>query len=343
MEGAGMSKGGIAVGGNLVVDYLKVVDSYPKEGNLATISSISKSVGGAVTNVLIDLAKMDPALKLQAIGLVGCDEDGEFVLGLLNRYNIDTRLVGKEASVKTSFTDVITVESTGQRTFFHYRGANSLLAPWHFDFSQINAELLHVGYVLLLDTLASFDEEYGTLLARLLAEAQSRGIKTSIDVVSENSDRFSRIVPHSLKYANYCIINEVEASLTTGIPARDAGGLLILKNVEKMCVALFDMGVQDWVVIHASEGAVAMDSSGKIYRQPSLALPPGYIRGTVGAGDAFCAGILYSIHRGWSIEKALEVGTAAAACCLSEVGATEGMKDIESIENLFKSMPKGNF
>ncbi|MBM7581680.1 sugar/nucleoside kinase (ribokinase family) [Caldicoprobacter guelmensis] len=338
-----MSSGGIAVGGNLVVDYLKVVDSYPKEGHLATIYSITKSVGGAVTNVLIDLAKMDPSLKLQAIGLVGCDEDGEFVLDLLNRHNIDTRLVRKETSVKTSFTDVITVESTGHRTFFHYRGANSFLAPAHFDFSQIDAELLHVGYILLLDTLDSFDDEYGTLLARVLADAQRKGIKTSIDVVSENSDRFSRIVPPSLKYTNYCIINEVEASLTTHIPARDSGGTLILENVEKMCAVLFEMGVQEWVVVHAPEGAVAMDKSRKVYRQPSLALPPGYIKGTVGAGDAFCAGVLYSIYKGWDIEKALAMGTAAAACCLSEVSATEGMKDIESIEKLFNSTPKGNF
>jgi sugar/nucleoside kinase (ribokinase family) len=343
MEVKKMDGTGIAVGVNLVVDYLKVIDSYPKQGNLSTISSISKSVGGALPNVLIDLAKMDPQLTLQAIGLVGDDEDGEFVLSLLEKHNINTQLIGKEANANTSFTDVMTVESTGERTFFHYRGANSLLGLEHFDFDRIHGGLLHIGYLLLLDTLDSYDEEYGTVLARTLAMAQSKGIKTSIDVVSENSDRFSKIVPPSLKYVNYCIINEVEASLTTGIPARDSEGLLILDNMEKMCITLLKMGVQDWTVIHAPEGGVAMAKNGGLYRQPSLDLPPGYIKGTVGAGDAFCAGILYSIYKGWDIEKALAIGTSAAACCLSQVGATEGMKDIDSIEKLFHSIPKRNF
>jgi len=204
-----MDGAGIAVGGNLVVDYVKVIDSYPRQGNLSSILSIKKSVGGAVTNVLLDLAKMDPDLELQAIGLVGNDEDGEYVEELLRKHKVDISLLGKTASANTSFTDVMTVESTGDRTFFHYRGANSLLAFEHFDFNKIKARLLHIGYVLLLDALDSADEEYGTVLARTLAAAQSRGIKTSIDVVSENSDRFSRIVPPSLKYTNYCIINEV--------------------------------------------------------------------------------------------------------------------------------------
>ena len=335
-----MDEAGIAIGGNVVVDYVKVIDSYPQQGNLSSIYSIKKSVGGAVTNVLLDLAKMDPELKLQAIGMVGCDEDGEYVEDLLKKHNVDIRLLGKTSSANTSFTDVMTVKSTGERTFFHYRGANSLLDFEHFDFDRINAPLLHIGYVLLLDALDAYDEEYGTVMARTLAAAQSRGIKTSIDVVSENSDRFSRIVPPSLKYTNYCIINEIEASLTTLIPARDPQGALIADNLEKMCGVLFEMGVHDWVVIHAPEGAVAMDTSGRTYRQPSLELPAGYIKGTVGAGDAFCAGVLYSIYKGWDIEKALAIGTAAAACCLSEVSATEGMKDIKRIEKLFDSMPK---
>ncbi len=341
--GMKMNEAGIAVAGNLVVDYVKLIDSYPQQGNLSSISSIKKSVGGAVTNVLIDLAKMDTTLKLQAIGLVGSDEDGEYVEKLLKEHNVDTSLLGRTEAANTSFTDVMTVESTGERTFFHYRGANSLLSIEHFDFDRINVPLLHVGYILLLDALDSHDEEYGTVLARTLAAAQGRGIKTSIDVVSENSDRFSRIVPPSLKYTNYCIINEVEASLTTQIPARDSEGALIPDNLEKMCSVLFEMGVHDWVVIHAPEGAVAMDAEGKRYRQSSLDLPPGYIKGTVGAGDAFCAGVLYSIYKGWDMEKALAVGTAAAACCLSDVSATEGMKDIQSIEKLFNSMPKRKF
>jgi arabinose-5-phosphate isomerase len=64
-------------------------------------------------------------------------------------------------------------------------------------------------------------------MARLLAEAQKHGIKTSIDVVSEASDRFTRLVPPSLKYTDYCIINEIEAGQTTGIALRDENDNLL--------------------------------------------------------------------------------------------------------------------
>jgi len=331
---------GIAVGGNLVADYVKLVDSYPKEGNLSTILDISQSVGGAVPNVLINLAKMAPDIPLEAIGMVGQDEAGDYLLDMLKKYNIETKLIYREPSSGTSFTDVMTVKSTGIRTFFHYRGANQRLAPEHFDYSKINSSILHIGYALLLDTLDAPDPQYGTGMARTLAMAQEHGIKTSIDVVSENSNRFSKIVPHSLKYTDYCIINEVEASLTTQIPVRTDEGDLIIENLAKICKRLFEMGVKEWVVIHAPEGGFAQAEGGEFKVQPSLKLPDGYIKGTVGAGDAFCAGVLYCIYKGLSIDKALQIGVAAAACNLSAVNSIDGMKNIADVEHLFNTTPK---
>jgi sugar/nucleoside kinase (ribokinase family) len=333
-------KKGIAVGGNIVVDYVKTIDSYPKQGNLSTIFTVSKAVGGALPNVLLDLAKMDSSIPLQAIGLVGNDEDGEQIIRNLKQYNINTELVKQDANIGTSFSDVMTVKSTGARTFFHYRGTNRLLDMEHFDFEKIEADLLHIGYALLLDSLDASDPEYGVVMARLLDKAQKSGLKTSLDVVSENSDRYSRIVPPSLKYCNYFIVNEVEASLTAGIPLRDEKDILLVENMPDVCSRLMDMGVNDLVVIHAPEGGYAMDRSRKYYQQESLKLPDGYIKGTVGAGDAFCAGILYSLYKEWDVNRALQTASAAAACCLSEMNATDGMRDIAGIEELYDTMSR---
>ena len=334
---------GIAVAGNLIVDYIKTMDSYPKEGNLSTILSVNQSVGGAPANVTIDLSKMDSSIPLQVIGVTGNDKDGQYVMDLLNDNGIDTSQIKKDSTIGTSFTDVMSVESTGNRSFFHYRGANQIFGLEHFDFSKIKAKILHIGYALLLDALDAEDHEYGTVMARALSKAQSHGLKTSLDVVSENSDRFSRIVPHSLKYCNYFIVNEFESSLTTGIPDRDEGGQLILENMKSICEKLFSMGVNDLVVIHAPEGGFAMEADGSYYIEPSLKLPEGYIKGAVGAGDAFCAGILYSLYKGWDTKRALEIAVSSAACCLSHVNATDGMQDVSAIEKLYRTMEKGKF
>lgn len=331
-------KRGIAVGGNITVDYVKTVDSYPKQDNLSTILSITYALGGALPNVLIDLSKMDNKIPLQAIGLVGKDKDGSHIIDILRQYNINTDLVKQNDSFGTSFSDVITVKDTGSRTFFHYRGTNQLLSINHFDFDRINADILHIGYALLLDALDAPDEEYEVVMARLLDKAQRHGLKTSLDVVSENSTRFAKIVPPSLKYCNYFIVNEIEASLTTGIPLRDNNDELIKGNIKDSLTKLMDLGVNELAVIHAPEGGYAMDKERNYYEQNSLSLPKGYIKGTVGAGDAFCAGILYSLYNEWSIKKALKLAVAAAASCLSEMNATDGMKNISEIVSLYKAM-----
>jgi len=333
-----MSRKGIAAAGNLIIDYVKTVDTYPKKGNLYTVFSIEKSVGGGPVNCLVDLAKMDPQIHLQAIGVVGNDNDGEYIIDYLKKYNIDTGMICKDDSKNTSFTDVIN-EQTGERTFFHYRGANAVLGPQHFDFSKINAEILYIGYILLLDTLDSEDEEYGTVMARVLSEAQSHNLKTLIDVVSENSQRFSKIVPPSLKYTNYCVINEVEASMISGIAAREEEKINV-ENIKKICMKLFEMGVNDLVVIHCPEAGFAMDKSGTFYMQPSIAIPPNSFKGKVGAGDAFCAGIMYSLYKGWDYNYSLEFASAAAICCLSEANATDGMKSVETIRDMIINLPK---
>mgnify|MGYP000903216599 CR=1 FL=1 len=150
-------KRGIAAGGNITVDYVKTIDSYPLQGNLSSISAVHKSVGGALPNVLLDLARMDGDLPLKAIGMVGEDEDGSRIIAALRRHGIDTGQIRKAPNAGTSFSDVMTVRDTGARTFFHYRGANQLLNREHFDFDKLDADILHIGYALLLDAL---DAEY---------------------------------------------------------------------------------------------------------------------------------------------------------------------------------------
>ena len=69
---------------------------------------------------------------------------------------------------------------------------------------------------------------------------------------------------------------------------------------------------------------------------PSLSLPKDYIKGTVGAGDAFCAGILYSIYKGYDSELSLQIASAAAAANLSRQNSIDGMKPVEELKGFGK-------
>jgi sugar/nucleoside kinase (ribokinase family) len=331
-------KRGICVAGNAIVDLLYPIENYPREGELTTIEEdgIKKSTGGALCNVIVDLAKLDPKLPLVAVGQIGVDENAQLIKDTLGSFsNIDTSGIKEEG--ETSFTIVMSNQSNKQRTFFQYRGANAYLSEDHFDWENLNVDLLHIGYILLLDTLDEEDEEYGTKMARLLAKARKQGIKTSIDIVTEAGNRFKKIVPPALKFTDYCIINESEAQEATGILLRD-GSRLVEDNLPKALKALFEMGVSTWAVIHAPEGGYGMDQNGEYVEIASLDLPKGYIKGKVGAGDAFCSGVLYAAYNGMSLEDAIKLGTGTASVSLSAEGATEGVVSFEETMDFYNRM-----
>jgi sugar/nucleoside kinase (ribokinase family) len=230
----------------------------------------------------------------------------------------------------------MSVRSTGRRTFFHQRGANAFLDDGCFDFSSTTARIFHLGYLLLLDRLDQPDAEYGTVAARVLCRAREAGCKTSVDVVSEDSQRFADVVPSTLPYVDYCILNEFEIERTSGIQTRNDGAI-DLAAIHKASAHLLEAGVKDWVIVHFPEGACALGRDGVLRSRGSLCLPQSEIIGTVGAGDAFAAGVLYGLHEGCEVETALLYGAAAAASCLSGAGASDGVKTLDECLALEKA------
>ncbi|MCL2343937.1 MAG: carbohydrate kinase family protein [Firmicutes bacterium] len=316
----------VTVAGNLLVDYVKKIDSYPERGKLSSILGLSWGVGGCACNTAIALKRLDSALSVAALGRTGEDENGRYIREVLEREGVRADITADHA-LPTSFTDVMS-DVQGERTFFHARGANAAFGPEDVPFERLDCDLLHAGYILLLDRMDAEDKAYGTALARTLARVRALGIKTSVDVASENSDRLSKLTGHSLPYCDYFIVNEAEAAEITGLPARDAGGQLQEENVRRILERLVDLGVRETAVIHAPEGGWALSRSAGYAFSPSVALPREHIKGHVGAGDAFCAGMLYGVCRDFPLRRALETAAGAAACCLTEANSTDGLRDL---------------
>lgn len=322
---------GIAVAGNLILDQYKVVDAYPAASALTSIRSVSAAPGGLLCNCALDLARLDPQLRIPVVGVVGDDPHGDFLVDRLRREpGIDTSFLHR--GDQTSFSDVMEDPVGKTRTFFQFRGANDLLDLEHLDFDKLDADLLHIGYLLLLDTLDQPDPEYGTRMARLLAAAQAHGIRTSVDAVSEQSDRFATLVPPALRYADYCILNELEAARTTGIGlAADARGRIAEAALREAAEALLAMGVSTWVVIHWPGGAAGLSATGQWVLHPSVLMDPAAIMTTTGAGDAFASGVLYAAWAGRDLAEAVEAGIGSAACSLLAANATDGVRSYPEV------------
>jgi sugar/nucleoside kinase (ribokinase family) len=315
---------GIVAGGNWIVDHTKIIDGYPPQDTLATILSQTSSNGGGPYNVLIDLAHLGAPFPLEAIGLVGDDAEGEYIRRDCQSHKIDVRQLRITKEAPTSYTDAMTVKSTGRRTFFHQRGANAFLDAPHFDFAQSNARIFHLGYLLLLDRLDQPDPDWGTVAASVLRRAQAAGIKTSVDLVSVENEFFADLVLPALRFCDYCILNELEAERTTGVSIIKEG-VVDLSAAQTAARQLVDAGVREWVVIHFPSGAVAVNPQDNQLVQPSVKMPQASIAGTTGAGDAFAAGVLLGLHENASMETALRYGVCTAAASLTEVSSSDGV------------------
>ena len=317
----------LTLAGNIIVDTTKYIEAYPDKLELTAITGMARSTGGALPNVGIDLARLDPGLPIKAIGFVGEDENGSYALETLRRYpNIN--LDGVRRKGVNSFTDVMTIESTGERTFFTYKGADRYLDGASIDLDSLDCSIFHAAYALLLDGLDAPDPEYGTVMARVLRGAQARGHLTSMDVVSERSDRYKRIVPPALKYTDYFSVNEMEASRITGVELTASP---TEASVSRALRTLRDMGVRRWAVIHTPRVSCGLDERDRLFMKKTVDLPEGFIKGSVGAGDAFTAGLLLMAWRGADLGEALTAANAVAALSLGEPGATDGVPSLEEV------------
>ena len=319
-------RNGIAVVGSILVDKINEIKAYPQSGELTQIVGLEKAVGGCVPNVALDLKKICPELDVKAIGKVGNDEDGAYVSDVLSQGGVDVCGFVVDDSDKTSFTEVMSVIN-GQRTFFTYPGSSADFGFDDMDFNNLNAKILHLGYFLLLEKV---DRGDGILI---LQKAKELGIKTSIDLVSENSDRYKLVLP-CLPYTDYLIINENEAGKLTEMEPTD-------ENLEAIARKLMELGVKEKVVIHKPEFAVCL-SKDTYTVVPSYKLPEGYIKGTTGAGDAFCAGTLIGIYEGWSDSEILEFGSACAVMALGKADATSGLITKTEIKEYCKQFERQN-
>ena len=88
---------------------------------------------------------------------------------------------------------------------------------------------------------------------------------------------------------------------------------------------------------HAKEMGFCLDvPTGRLTELPSLKLNPADIKGSVGAGDAFCAGSLYGIYHQYDDEKLLSFASAVAATSLFEANATDGIRPWDEVLEIAK-------
>lgn len=321
-----MARRGIVCGGSWGVDKNKLIDVWPEEEHTAFILAEEQQCGGSGANAAVDLKQLGAPFPVDAVGLVGDDEDGRFLLGICDRAGVERAQLHTSPELRTSHTFVMTARLTGRRTFFHHQGTHALLTPDHFDFSRTNAAILHLGLPGELDTLDARWQDEPSGWVAVLKKARAAGLRTNMEFAPVAHGALAPLARPCLPHLDYLVINDAEAGEVAGM-ATVARGVADVAACEGAAVAIIAMSAAELVVVHFPLGAVAVTRDGVVARKPSVRVPKEAIMGSVGAGDAFAAGMLLGIHEGWPLDDSLALAHASAAASLRALSTTSSVEN----------------
>jgi sugar/nucleoside kinase (ribokinase family) len=157
-----------------------------------------------------------------------------------------------------------------------------------------------------------------------LCRARDHGVMTVMDVTWPSDGVWLPKIEAALPYTDIFMPSRYEAEMFAGSSEPD-----------EIIAFLHDRGVRIAGVKLGAEGVAVED-----FRLPAYDCPPGELRDTCGAGDAFNAGFLCGITEEKSIRDCAVLGSAAANFCIRASGATAGVADRAVTEAFIRRMAK---
>lgn len=303
--------------GILVADIVaKPVDRYPERGQLVLTGRMETHIGGCAANTAVGLAKM--GVKVKVAGKVGNDALGEFLRKALRDAGVDVSGIIVDESVGTSATMVM-VHSDGERSFIHYPGANGALRLDEFDIAEItNTKILDVAGTFVMP---GFD---GEPTAKLLAMAKERGVITCLDTVFDATGQWMKLLEPCLPSLDYFIPSYEEARHLTG-----------KEDPRQICEVFLEKGVKVTGVKLGEKGCYLTDGT-ESYHIPAFDVTP---VDATGAGDAFMAGFIVGVLKGWDLPTIGRFANAVGALCVTAIGATGGYRSFEETLEFMEHTP----
>jgi sugar/nucleoside kinase (ribokinase family) len=311
---------GIVLAGTAVLDVVHMIDDWPQEEQISFIRHTIEAAGGPPHNAAAGLTKLGAPFPVSMICLIGGDAAGDTFLRVATELGLDVSGVVRVNDQPTDVTHVMTSKATGRRTFFVAAGANRVMTP---DYVQPTDDFAKIYYLGSPGISTSMDASDGW--RKTLSAMRQRGFKTAMELCPVPAELQRAQTLPCLPLLDYFVINDSEAEILSGLPVTRNNHF----HAEIAFIAakkLLDLGVHDCVGIHHPEGAVAVTKSGKQAFAASVKVPQSEIIGTVGAGDAFYAGMLFGFHENWSLEQSLALANAAAATSLHSATTSSSIR-----------------
>lgn len=288
--------------GIVVADHVSSPISHlPAAGELVLADQLVLTIGGCASNVAVDLVKL--GVPATVVGCVGDDVFGRVVAEMLRERNVDVSGLRVRPGLVTSQTLIVNVAGQDRR-FIHTFGANADFTADSIPVDAPDCGVLYLGGYFILDRVRAED------LAGVFARARDRGMQTVLDVVTPGPGEYlSRLEP-VLPHVDVFLPNDHEAQLITG-----------RTDVVAQAEQFHAMGARTAIVTMGDRGSILV-SDGERWRASAYRMP--LVDGT-GGGDAFAAGYVAGMLRGWGPQECLRIGSAVGASCVRAIGTTTGV------------------
>ncbi|RBP14437.1 sugar/nucleoside kinase (ribokinase family) [Roseiarcus fermentans] len=322
------ARAGVLSAGSFCVDFNKSIARWPEQDTVTEVLRIDRQGGGSGYNMAVDLKRLDPAFPVEAMGVVGDDDLGRFLIGECRGLGIACDRLQALPGGATMSVDAINVRDTGRRTHFFHPGVAAAMNPDHFDFSTSKARFLHLG---LPGAHAAMDVAWGDEAngwVAVLRKARAAGLATNLELMTTSAERLAELGRPCLAHLDFLIVNDFEIGALAGIATRRDDGSTDVAAVGRAIARALELGAMRWVVAHFPEGAALGGRDGERVALGSVAMPATAIAGVNGAGDAFAAGMIHGLHQGWPVVECLRLAHGVAAASMRAVSTTEGVAPV---------------
>ena len=293
--------------GIFVTDVLgRPIDSFPEKGKLVLFNELEIHTGGCANNTAIALSRL--GVSVGAMGKIGNDNFGELIQQNLTENHVDIAGIIQDSNANTSYT-FVAIASDGERSFCHYIGANGELNEDDLNWDIIKTtKILHIAGAFVMP---KFD---GQPMANVLQKAKELGITTSLDTTWDASGKWLETLEPCLPHVDIFLPSLTEAEHLTG-----------LSEPSDISNFLRNYGIHT-VGIKMGERGSFVSTPEEQFSVPAYSVN---IVDATGAGDAYVAGFLAGTVNGWDLTKTAELASATGAACVTEIGTTAGIINLE--------------
>lgn len=283
---------------------------------------IEMVAAGSVGYVVADLAKL--GLEVAVCSCVPDDPLGDFIVASLQHDGVDVHAVQRISHTITGIGAYLLLFGNRKRPLAYRMPTH---APWPLLFASdtsadlLDARWLHCGGYL------HFEGMWRGHTTTLFREARARGLGTSLDTqfpLTPLTPPWMHVMEDILPYVQVLLCDETEARR---LAARE--------DLEACARALLTAGPEMVVIKQGTDGATLFRPGGQ-HHQPAIHL--GETVDSIGAGDAFDAGLLYGLLQGWPDARSARFAAIAAAYTVIGVGGSTTFPRRADIEQHMSAM-----